>query len=424
MRPLLVWISLAYLILLFIRPQEYVPSLSGWSLQQFTLLGATGLFFLQPAGVLAAPQIRLLAPLLFIAMLSVGVAGWWGGTIVTANDLLPSFLVAVVLAAVATRERDLRKVLATIVLCACVLVLHGHLQMRDGIGWSGAIPLEGRIYYVGILSDPNDLALLFVVALAFTLGFSWGGVGIVTRLLSLAVAAWLAYGIYLSQSRGGMLAGIGVLSYYLWKKYGKTALITAAAVGLPTLFAATRLAQLDAGEESAAGRVDAWYEGIQEFIANPVFGVGYGNYAEVSGSGLTAHNSLVLVLTELGFPGYVVWMCILYCTWLMLRELLARGRRAPEGGVSERAPVTVVTGTDHALAAGCIGFSIAAFFLSQSYKAVLFILVGLTVGRYLSVQAETGGALPRITVSGTMFRATVVSILSIIGLWVLVKVLL
>src|SRR3546814_16694190 len=77
----------------------------------------------------------------------------------------------------------------------------------------------------------------------------------------------------------------------------------------------TRMQELDAGESSAYGRIESWYDGIQMFLANPVFGVGVGNFTDHTW--LTAHNSFVLVLAETGIVGYTVWLAMVgYCFWM------------------------------------------------------------------------------------------------------------
>src|SRR3546814_18467251 len=77
----------------------------------------------------------------------------------------------------------------------------------------------------------------------------------------------------------------------------------------------TRLQELDAGESSAYGRIESWYDGIQMFLANPVFGVGVGNFTYHTW--LTAHNSFVLALAEHGIVGYTFWPAIVGDCFLM-----------------------------------------------------------------------------------------------------------
>src|SRR3546814_20658825 len=76
----------------------------------------------------------------------------------------------------------------------------------------------------------------------------------------------------------------------------------------------TRMQELDAGESSAYGRIESWYDGIQMFLANPVFGVGVGTFTDHTR--LTAHNSFVLVLDATGIVGYTFWLAMVgYCFW-------------------------------------------------------------------------------------------------------------
>jgi hypothetical protein len=40
---------------------------------------------------------------------------------------------------------QLRTLMWVLLGCAGVLVLHGHWQLRDGVGWTGSEPISGRI---------------------------------------------------------------------------------------------------------------------------------------------------------------------------------------------------------------------------------------------------------------------------------------
>ena len=71
-------------------------------------------------------------------------------------------------------------------------------------------------------------------------------------------------------------------------------------------FGPSRMSNMSAAEESANGRLDAWYAGFQMFKDNPLFGVGQGMFTDYHY--LTAHNSYMLVLSELGFFGSIFFM--------------------------------------------------------------------------------------------------------------------
>jgi hypothetical protein len=72
---------------------------------------------------------------------------------------------------------------------------------------------------------------------------------------------------------------------------------------------------------------------------------------------------------------------------------------------------------------GLAGFGVGAFFLSQSYKAMLFMNCGLIVGRFLG-QREAGLPVPRLGIGMQLPRMFTVAIASVVGMWLLVRVLL
>src|SRR6185295_10091673 len=192
-----------------------------------------------------------------------------------------------------------------------------HLQMTTGEGWTGEPMIDGRITYSGIFNDPNDIGLLLVVALALSIFILRTAAGRLMKLLMLAAMGWLLYGVYLTDSRGTLLAVLVVLGLEAWRAYGKTAVMVMGALAVPVLIAFTRLAALSAEEESAENRVEAWYDGVQYLIERPVFGVGWGMFSDEN-AGLTAHNSIVLAMAELGMPGYVFWLAFVMLSGVMI----------------------------------------------------------------------------------------------------------
>lgn len=420
MRKLLFYVTTAYTILLITRPQEFVPALSQLPLLQVVVLGAFVIWLLMPGKGWELPHFRLLPLLLVFVWLSLGIGGgWWGGIVPAVEKLLPPMLLFVIISGSVRTIDELRKYSTVVIACACVLVLHGHIQVTTGVGWTGQPMIEGRITYSGIFNDPNDIGLLLVMSIALSLFHFRTQERRIWRLLFLLAFAWLLYGVYLTDSRGTMLATMAVLGLEAWRAYGKVAVITAGSIAVPVLIAFTRLAELNAEEDSAGNRVEAWYDGVQMLVANPVFGVGWGLFGDVHG--MTAHNSFVLAMAELGLPGYTVWLAFVGLTgWMILRLARPAGAAAPSVGDN--------AGTGERLAAyfllfSVIGFAVGAFFLSQSYKAMLFMTCGLIVGRYLG-QREAGLPVPRIGFGMQLPRMFAVAVASVVGMWVVVRVLL
>ncbi len=480
MRKLLFIITIAYTILLITRPQEFIPGLAEVPLLQPMLLAAFGMWLAMPDKGWELPQFRLLPILLFFVWLSLGFAGWWGGIVPAVERLLPPMLLFVIVTGCVRSVRELKIFSAIVIACAGVLVLHGHLQVTNGIGWTGQPMIEGRITYSGIFDDPNDMGLLFVMSIAMSLFHIRTQQSKLLRLFMLVAIGWLLYGVYLTDSRGTMLATMLVIGLEVWRSYGKTVVIVAGSILVPVLVAFTRLSELDAEESSAANRFDAWYEGLELLLDNPVFGVGWGMFSDYN-FGLTAHNSVVLAMSELGLSGYTIWLAFVALSgWMAYRLVFPLQPRVPAKPAVRFAapphiplattPVVSPAGPGYAarsvavpaeqapavgrgagggvrtfpwmrsaaapapdvelerLAAMFIllavsGFALGAFFLSQSYKAMIFLNCGLVVGRYLGMR-EAGMPVPKYLLGMKLPLMFGVAIASVVVLWVLLKFLL
>ncbi|MEP7311044.1 MAG: O-antigen ligase family protein [Pseudomonadota bacterium] len=448
MRKLLFLATVVYTVLLIIRPQEFVPGLAQVPLLQIVLLIAFGLWLLCSDKGVDLPQFKILPLLLVFIWLSLGIGGgWWGGIVSALEKMLPPMLLLVIVSGAVRSLSALKIYSIVLIACAATLVYHGHLQVTTGIGWTGQPMIEGRITYTGIFNDPNDMGLLFVLAIGVSILHIHTQQGRFVRLLAWAMLGWLLYGVYLTDSRGTLLATLTVLGLEIWARFGKGVVITLGAIAVPVLVAYTRLAELDASEESAEGRIDAWYEGVQLLVQYPLFGVGWQMFSDHNF--LTAHNSIVLAMAELGVLGYTIWLSLVFLSgWMIWRLAYPAGpspQPSPQPSPHQRALVrqkpltvqpsppesTVLPGFDAAaerlaarslLFAAC-GFAVGAFFLSQSYKPMLFLYCGLIAGRYLGMREA--GLRPSVYALGANLpRLAGSALASIVGMWILVRILL
>ena len=413
-----------YVILVIIRPQDYpalVDSMPFPLMPSMLALGLLG-WLISTRKRFDAPQYLLLLLFLLVVMLSKVVNGWPGGAIEQLGQFGPVVVAYVLLANATTTLVQVRRMMAVFALCATVLALHGVQQVMTGVSWTGVEFSQGsRIQYVGIFNDPNDLGLLFVMCLPMA-GYLSGRGGMLglRRLFWLAVAALLVYAIVLTDSRGTMLAAALVVGLYVWRRFNLFAAATVGAIGLAVLMAIpSRLQEIDASESSAAGRVDAWYEGFLMFFSRPILGIGAGNFADYNT--ITAHNSFVLVLAETGIVGFTLWFAFVGYGFLMMGAVL-RYRPELADAAAERA-----WRDERAIAATLLlaqsGFFFAAFFLSRSYVVLLYLLAALALG-YYSGACDRYPGLPRFHLSEDFWRWGVRALLAVIGLYVLVRILL
>jgi len=333
----------------------------------------------------------------------------------------PVVLAFFMIAAACNTQRRILTLMSVMVLCATILSLHGIGQARSGIGWTD-IPLgeDGRIQYVGIFNDPNDLGMLFVsvfpmACLLLKRGSPFG------KALWLGCILVLLYGVRLTNSRGAMLGVLVVIGGYIWYRRGAIVAGVLGAAGLAVMkMLSSRMQELDAGEESASGRVDAWYEGLQMFKSHPLLGVGPGNFTDYNP--LTAHNSFVLVLAETGFVGYVLWLMLIGYTFWMVATVL-RLKPDPITDPERHAAWSVERPMALTLLLSLCGMFTCAFFLSRSYMIVLYVVLAIVTGFYLGARERIGG-LPSFSMNESGMRWVPAAIGSIAGLFVLVSVLL
>lgn len=414
---------LAWLAVVLIRPQEY-PALVDMALPilPVTLLAAlAGWVLSRERRPFNQPTYLLLAVFIVVGMFTMAVNGWIGGALVRFTQFLPALIVTVLFAQACHSPRNCIRVMVVVCLCAVVMTIHGIEQVELGQGWTGMPTVQdGRIQYVGIFSDPNDLAMVFVMAIPMALLMSGrGGFLGLRRLFWWGVAVLLLYGVYLTDSRGAFLAVMAMAAVWLWLRRGLVVAGTMAAAGMAVLMMLpTRMQELDAGESSAYGRIETWYDGIQMFVANPVFGVGVGNFTDHTW--LTAHNSFVLVLAETGIVGYTVWLALVgYCflmPLMVLRLPATMDEPVYQDAWSKERRLAMT------LLIMQVGFYSCAFFLSRSYVILLYVMLGLVTGWYAGAQDRWGG-LPRFRVSSDWFKWCVASLASAVGLWLTVKLL-
>jgi O-antigen ligase len=171
--------------------------------------------------------------------------------------------------------------------------------------------------------------------------------------------------IIMTKSRGGQLAMLLVFFVYMVRRYKLLALIPAGLLAVPVMLLGGR--DDASADMSTQERYEAWAKGLRMFQADPVFGVGSGQFGEHHY--LTAHNSFVLALGEMGFLGLLFFVTIIY---ISVKSLVVGIRSL---ALIPAAQVAQVWGM------ALLGSLVAAIFsistLSFAYKSVLWILFAL-----------------------------------------------
>jgi O-antigen ligase len=421
------------LFIALIRPQELIGGTMAQKPVVFYTLILTVIPFLFSKKNSGSPQLFLLICLIIIISLSAILNGWSGGIL----KYVPEFVAAAVIpfilfSKLINTPQKHRVILLISVLSALVMVYNGFSQKLSpwGVGWAGSRLAEGtRITYLGVLNDPNDLGMFFVMMIPFVIYFVRRSGGLL-KLIWIAALCALLYGVFLTNSRGAFLGVLSLFGLWILQEYGIKKTLSIALLLLPVVFVvASKFRTIQTDEESAAGRIEAWYQGFQFLIHHPLFGVGMNSF--VDRHFLTAHNSYVLVLAELGVVGFTTWLSFLLLTFFMLHQIayheepFFKKKLANTPLVSEW-PLSAAVQEEMLLAKvaffSLFGFAVTAFFLSRSYIFLFYIYTGIGVSCYYRTLPLIPTLNP-ITFSQLFARLLLIVFAAILFLYLVVKIL-
>lgn len=421
-----------YTFFLFVRPHEWpILQIEETTVIRNSLIVALVLFVIHKQKNFTAPHVLLMFLMLLAIMLSHLSAGYFGGAIFFADDFLRTALIPMVLINAFTNTRTKHYLLFwLIIISGTIMVTDGHTQVNStlGLGWTGyPVLYEGggtimRIRYLGYFSDPNDLGMLFVMIIPLLIMFAVKS-GTFMRLVLLAWACAFFYGIYLTNSRGTLLATMAVCGVWFLRRYGWKRSLQLGVFVVPAAYVVmNQFREIDSEESSAEGRLEAWYEGYYMLLDNPLFGVGRGAFMDYHFR--TAHNSFVLAFSEMGMVGVTIWTGLLVVTgWLLWQ--VAYKKFVPVGlelnakmqkEVDEEARIALTM-----LYSG-VGFVVSAFFLSRTYVPLLYFFVGMAASNYSRVRAMFPKAPPLYNYKDISQLTMKVTVGGILGIYALLKV--
>jgi O-antigen ligase len=366
------WGLLLYLALLYLRPQEFVEAMRAKPIMLALALLVLGTLLIHNAmrknRILAFDLRQGVFMLVFFAVIVMSQLQrlYLEGARMAFDSFLPVFILFFMIINLVSSFAEMKRTYLMLFAMTVFLAANGILQHYRGFDIAGQTAFDGRIRWIGIFEDPNDLGLAILSFTPFALLKLWGkGVALRDRVGYTVILGILLYALYLTNSRGTFIGLLAVLGYVFCRRWGLVrGLLVAAALGAVAFVAGpSRLADMSVSEESASGRVVAWAQGLELLKWRPVLGVGYGSFTEYHP--LTAHNSVVLCMAELGLVGLYVWMLLIVTSF---HEAFAVERRARDGEYAFYAQV---------LQLSLIGFFAAAFFLSRTYNEVLFIVLAL-----------------------------------------------
>jgi O-antigen ligase len=246
----------------------------------------------------------------------------------------------------------------------------------------------------GIFGNSNDMALFLVTGVPMAIALFLGSRGVIKRILFGGCAILMMAAIVLTYSRGGFIGLIAVLAFIAWK-VGRRQRLTIAICGLFLLailfvFApgnyAQRLASIFIPSLDPVGssdmRREILFRSIWTALRHPLFGIGMGNFHNVSIRELVSHNAFTQVASEMGMAALICY------TMFIVTPLKRLGQVARETiGSRERSRFYYLA---IGLQASLLGYLFSSFFASVAYLWYVYYLVGYAVCLRRIYEAETG----------------------------------
>jgi hypothetical protein len=236
--------------------------------------------------------------------------------------------------------------------------------------------IGGRVRYRGILEDPNELS--WAINMAIPLAFAIYERRRTTRRLLVAIVTLVlgAACVIMTQSRSGQIGILAALGVYFIRRFGWKGALIGGIAGLPLLLLGGRSGE--GAESSSEERLNCWNEALSMWRDNPFMGVGKGQFTE--NYYLTAHNSFLLALAELGPIGLLLFTAALY--YAVKITLQAQSQFAGHPAAAS------VRGWSTALLASLAGLISSAIFLTLTFHAILWINLGLVGGLYAAIRVH------------------------------------
>jgi O-antigen ligase len=303
----------------------------------------------------------------------------------TVRFALNAMLVPIVFWAVRDR-RHVLWIVAVFIVGAQLSVLWGMSHHQVTVGRPGQV---GRLS--GATVEANALATLLIVCMVFA-----GALVLALRRAplarALAAAAALAAmaAFFATFSRAGIVALAAVILAGIvyggrWRSGFVALALVVAVVGFVYVNEATSGAAGRLSSENSSGRVDIWNVGLRMVKANPVGGVGSGNFTTaephyllapgsierpelIIDTPLVAHNIYLHVLAEMGFVGLSLFLAVLALSVGSAIRAVSMFRR-------RREHLLEVLG--RALVIALAGVLAADFFASEQYSKQLWLLLAM-----------------------------------------------
>ncbi len=458
-------LTILYLVTNYLTPVTLFGPLAQYRIELIlaALILLVSIPKLMESFILKTPQSLALIGLVIAAILSVLVgAHWAGGAVQAFLDFIPNAFAFFLVCLHCNSKRKLQALVAMLLFVCLFVIAHACIDLRhlapegaevqagqsDGTDpdvWNMEHPYvlamksdQGQLFYrirgLGMVNDPNDFGQLLVCVTPLMFIF-WRAKKMFWNIAFVMLPACvLLTGVYLTHSRGALLALIAMAIVTARRRIGTVPALVLAGVLFAGAMALNFTGGRDISAESGAGRIDLWGEGMQILKAHPLFGVGFGNMGDYTDDHHTAHNSVVVCAAELGLFGLYFWSLFLFPT---VRDALvtASPTKVTEGEpiAPEESPFpepawkaeeldkAEINRLGRLVVLSLTGFLVAAWFLSRAYVLTLFLLGGFAEVIF-QMALERKMLAPRLTLPRTLMYSGVMMVVLLLSTLIFLRI--
>ena len=371
--------------ILYFRPHDFYPSVLTASIA-FVLGGLTMVIFITTQLVLegnltARPrEVNLVLLLVLAALLSIPLAINPVEAIEAfTRDFIKAIMMFIVMINVVRTEWRLKGMLFLVLAVSFVLSVGALYDYRIGNFVVDGYRVAGSIG--GMFGNPNDMALHLVTIVPISIALLFSTRNLLLKLPYAVCAVLMVTAIVISFSRGAFLGLAISILVLAWKIGRRNRLAIAALVmafGLAFLALAPasyldRMATISnpSKEGSALSRRNVLLRSIEVAIANPLLGVGMGNFHIVSIKELVSHNAYTQVAADLGIPAMIVYVLFIITPFKQLRRIERETFASRRGSKYYYLSV--------GLQASMVGYMVSSFFGAVAYQYYIYYLVGYAI---------------------------------------------
>jgi O-antigen ligase len=264
--------------------------------------------------------------------------------------VLSLFLLYLVAVCFRPSRRELYAVCALTVLGGMLAATLAYTLGLDQMASGSAA--RGRIVLGEMDTNPNTLGRVLTLPLGLAIAGFLASRGAAQRAVTLGCAGLIALGVFISMSRGALVAVAAMLSILLYRLRARKQIVAimllllALSATMPAAFYERVDAMISGEDNTGSGRTEIWKTGVGALGEYGVVGAGLNNvraaykaYGSIIGH--TAHNVYLLVWLELGIVGLTLLLAAIATSLLAVR----RARSAGHGSVALSALEAVCIGT-------------------------------------------------------------------------------